>query len=299
MSHLVVPIYSMRSYDTGKYSILKDGNFKLHINRMDWDNDFLVVPDNCSDLEEFKSLNIISKDRIIEAKYGINAYETRGTFWENNTKQLDQIATHFNFTIVTDLPLYNGKNKFINNFNITKDPNNPRWYIDQFINDDIIAVNNAEKTYVLNQSQKDYLEECGAKGEIEVSTKVVSKKYFDKVGIEEVELPDFDIFFPFRLSDPAYKFEEVLKLKEKILITDPNDSWKEENNNGNIIKKRFTKRQYYGIIYRKPKVLYNEDPDKIFHPGLADFIYFGCDIESPHKIPTLKDVLIENKNYFY
>ena len=25
---LVVPIYSMRSYETGEYSILKDGNFK-------------------------------------------------------------------------------------------------------------------------------------------------------------------------------------------------------------------------------------------------------------------------------
>ena len=43
----------MRSYETGDYSILKDGNWKLHINRMNWDKDVLVVPDRCSDLEEF------------------------------------------------------------------------------------------------------------------------------------------------------------------------------------------------------------------------------------------------------
>lgn len=292
MSFLVVPIYSMRSYETGQYSILKDGNFKLHINRMDWDNDYLVVPNNCSDLEEFKSLNIINEDRIIEAQYGKNAYETRGTFWQNNN------FDEYNATIVTDLPRYKGKNKFINNFNITKDPNNPRWFIDEFIEDDIEAVNNAEKTYVLNQDQKDYLEQCGAKGKIEVNTKVVSKKYFDKVGIEKRLLPHFDIFFPFRLSDPAYKWNEVKNLNKTILITDPNDSW-DGTGKANIFKNKFTKRQYYGIINSKPKVLYNEDPSKIFHPGLADFIYFGCDIESPYKIPTLEEVLIDDKNYFY
>ena len=51
---LIVPIYSMRSYKTGDYSILKDGNFKLQLNRMDWDQDILIIPK-----KEIKTINDI------------------------------------------------------------------------------------------------------------------------------------------------------------------------------------------------------------------------------------------------
>lgn len=296
MSNLVVPIYSMRSYKTGKYSILKDGNFKLHINRMNWKKDLLVVPDKCSDLEEFKSLNIIPKENIVKAQYGKNAYETRKSFWENNEQLSD-----YGLTIVTDMPRYKGPCKSINNFNITKDPKNPRWYIDEFINDDVEQVKIAEKTYVLNETQKKYLVSQGApKDKIIVSTKVISKKYFDVVGTcLPNDLPEFDIFFPFRISDPAYQFDDIVETNQEkiILITDPNESYKGFYKN--IVKKRFTKREYYGILELRPKVYYYENPEKIFHPGLADFIYFNCDITSIWNIPTLKDVLIEDENYFY
>ena len=81
---LIVPIYSMRSYETGKYSILKDGNFKLQINRMNWDYDLLVVPTNIADLDEFLDLGILPMSQIISAEYGENAYETRKIFWNKN-----------------------------------------------------------------------------------------------------------------------------------------------------------------------------------------------------------------------
>lgn len=289
----------MRSYVTGEYSILKDGNWKLHINRMDWDKDVLVLPDRCSDLEEFLSLNILTPNQIIYGNYGENAFETRKNFWRWNLG-LDRLG----LDIVTDMPKYYGDQKFYNNFNITKNPNNPRWYIDEFIADDLAACKAAEKTYVLNQNQKDYLVELepSLEDKIEVDQKVIRKDYFDKVGTEvPTDMPDFDIFFPFRISDPAYKFLEVVQNnpEKTILITDPNDSYKEHYGTGfkNVIKKRFTKRQYYGIIdYYKPKIIYNEDPSKVFHPGLADFIYFACDIESPYRIPTLQEVLINGKN---
>ena len=81
---LVVPIYSMRSYETGEYSILKDGNFKLQLNRMNWDKDILFIPQNTSDLNEFLDLGILPRDQIKTANYGENAYETRKMFWKEN-----------------------------------------------------------------------------------------------------------------------------------------------------------------------------------------------------------------------
>ena len=285
---LIVPIYSMRSYKTGDYSILKDGNFKLQLNRMDWDQDILIIPKNTSDLDEFLDLDILPIDQIKTANYGENAYETRKTFWKENQTFIDA----WGLPIVTDITGYTGSNWFINNFNITKDPEVSRWYIDEFIEVDVNSIKRATMTYVLNQGQKDYLRNFTT-SPIEVNTKVVRKEYYDRVGTKVPNLDfNFDIFFPFRLSDPAYKFTEVVENnpEKTILITDPNDSYTE--NYSNVIKKRFTKAEYYGIISTRPKIIYNENPEKIFHPGLADFIYFGCDIVCPYNLPTLEDILI-------
>lgn len=293
---LIVPIYSMRSYETGKYSILKDGNFKLQINRMNWDHDILIIPKNTSDLDEFLDLGILPFDQVKTAEYGENAYETRKIFWKKNQAYLDA----YGLPIVTDITGYTGNNELINNFNITKDPEVSRWYIDEFIDIDVESCKRAKKTYVLNEGQRDYLLSIDPDLNVEVNTKVISKRYFDQVGVQQPwPMPEFDIFFPFRLTDPAYSFEQVVFQNEgsTILVTDPNDSYK--NQFGNVTKKRFTKREYYGIIYTRPKIIYNENPNKVFHPGLADFIYFGCDIECPYTLPTLEDVLIEDKDNFY
>ena len=296
---LIVPIYSMRSYETGKYSILKDGNFKLQINRMNWDYDLLVVPTNIADLDEFLDLGILPMSQIISAEYGENAYETRKIFWNKNQADLDVLG----LPIVTDITGYTGDNELINNFNITKDPEVSRPYIDEFIYSDVNSIRRAEMTYVLNEGQKEYLHSIDPDLSITVSQKVITKKYFDRVGVEHPwPIPEFDIFFPFRLTDRAYKFEETVAkhADQTILITDPNDTYDGFGDGfSNVIKKRFTKRQYYGIIDTKPKIIYNENPNKVFHPGLADFIYFGCDIECPYTIPTLEDVLIEDKDNFY
>ena len=298
MSKLIIPIYSMRSYDTGKYSILKDGNFKLQINRMNWDDDVIVVPEDSSDLDEFLDLGIVDKHQVIKAKYGENAYETRKMFWRSNQKTLDTLR----MDIVTDITGYNGTNNFINNFNISADPKNPRWYIDEFLYHDIDAIKLADKTYVLNHSQKKFLVSCdpNLEDKIEVSTKVITKKYFDKVGTEKIALPDFDVFWPFRISDPCYRFDDTIQNNstKTFLITDPNDSYNAKY--PNVIKKRFTKRQFYGIIEGRPEIIYNENPNMVFHPGLADFLYFGCPITSDYHIPTLEEVLIdENTINFY
>lgn len=291
---LIVPIYSMRSYTDNTYSILKDGNAKLHFNRLDYD-DYITIPENTADFLEFVSLDLINPDHIIKVKYGENALETRKIFWQLNQDFLDS----FNLEIITDITGYTGKHKFYNNFNVSKLLEYPREYVDQFFESDISSIRTGEHTTVLNQCQKDYIVELYLEldTKISVNQKVVSKNYFHKVGID----PFFDflftnnkniIFFPFRISDPCYKFDEVIEKYSNhiIVITDPNNSY--SSNYSNVILIKPNKKQYYGILSNRPTIIYNENPDKIFHPGLADFIYFGCTIISDHNIPKIQDVLI-------
>ena len=141
----------MRSYDTGLYSILKDGNFKLHISRMDYENDIIVIPSNASDIDEFLALGLTKNHILVE--YPKNAYESRKIFWDKYEHFIDS----HNMEVLTDITGYNGMMPFSNNFNITKDPNTPRWYIDEFIESDLDSIRRGKKTTVLNQYQKDYL----------------------------------------------------------------------------------------------------------------------------------------------
>lgn len=290
---LVIPIYSMRSYETGLYSILKDGNFKLHINRIE-NNDILVIPSNSSDKEEFLSLGLHSN--IIEVEYFSNAEENRKKFWSKYQQYFDS----FNLSILTDITGYTGNQDLYNNFNITYNPKIIRPYIDKFFDVDTLSVLKSIKTTVLNHNQKDsfidnnYQElSIYLKSKLEVNQKVISKRYFDLVGTKQINIPKFDIFFPFRLTDKAYKFEKTVeKYKDKIiLITDPNSSYSANYENVKVIKP--TKPEYYYILSKRPTIIYNEDPELVFHPGVADFIYFKCNIVSEYKIPTLKEVLIE------
>jgi len=292
MHKLRIPIYSMRSHIDNTYSILKDGNLKIHLCRMDLDNDYLVIPNNTKDLLEFINLNLIPSNHLIQAKYGINAVDTRDTFWINNLKLIDQL----NLDIVTDITGYPGQRNFSNNFNITKLPNIKRSYIDKFFNSDIESIKKAEITTVLNQCQKDYIISLYPELEdkVVVNQKVISKEYFDKVGVEkiDIEIGEKTIFFPFRLSDLAYKFEQTVdKYKDyDFIITNPNDSYSGNYKNVKIIKP--TKKQYYWILSQQPTIIYNENPELVFHPGLMDFIYFNCNIICPYNIPTLEDGLI-------
>ena len=194
MGKLIIPIYSMRSHVTNKYSILKDGNFKLHINRMNHKKDFIVVPENTSDLKEFLDLGLVTKAQVILGKYGINAYESRKIFW--NINNFDDLKME----IITDVTGYNGSMEFENNFNVSKTKNNPRWYIDEFFNTDLISISRAKKTSLLNLNQLEYFREFDTSSTLEVNTKVISKRYFDAVGVKPVDLPHFDIFFPSMIS---------------------------------------------------------------------------------------------------
>ncbi|AAP75948.1 RB69ORF046c hypothetical protein [Escherichia phage RB69] len=107
------------------------------------------------------------------------------------------------------------------------------------------------------------------------------------------------IFHPFRISDPCYRFEQVvecaIQLGQPLYITDPNNSFDRNKYPEEALIRIFkpTKTEYYQILKGRPKIQYFENPEEVFHPGLGEFIYFNALISSPYNIPKYEDVVIE------
>lgn len=301
---LIVPIYSMRSYETGKYSLLKDGNLQLHLNRHT-DGDIIVVPpqDKCEDLSELRKY--FPEIQFISVNYRENAYETRKNFWEYNTFVIDGLIEYCGCdALVTDITGYSGNNKVYFNFNITKDPEVERPYIDEFIYTDVESVNKSAFTTVLNECQKQTLVDYGADPDkIYVNQRVVKpgvpERFLD--GHEPIKIKEF--FFPFRLSDPCYKFDIAYKVLDSynegiiLRITDPNDTWDKEKH-PNCVLSKYTKQEYYAVLKGQPRILYFENAEKVFHPGLGELIYFKCDLISPYKLPKIEDIIVNEPIWY-
>ncbi|ADG36044.1 conserved hypothetical phage protein [Acinetobacter phage Acj61] len=302
MRKLIVPIFSMRSYETGLYSVLKDGNFQLHLSRARA-GDVITIPTAIADYDELKEL--FPEFVYIQVPYMTNAFETRRSFWNCNRDKIAKIITFLDCDIVvTDITGYFGKIPIIFNFNITADPENPRAYIDGFLQTDVASVILSQRTFVLNQCQKDVLVENGAPAEkIVVCQKVVSPEIIDRYlgDAEVIHIGDRTIFHPFRISDKCYDFDAVveksMELKNgAVFVTDPNDTFDRSKypERAVIHNIKLSKQDYYRVLIGQPKIIYNENPQKVFHPGLAELIYFDADIESEYIMPLYEDVVIEN-----
>ena len=297
MAYFRVPNFSMRSYETGEYAVLKDGNFQLHLNRASA-GDIIAVPRNTSDIEECRSL--FPEFEFVPLWYKENAYESRKHFWEENQFVVDSLVDYYDCAyLVTDITGYTGAHEVFFIFNVTKDPENPRYYIDEFIDIDVKSVNRSVATFVLNQCQKDVLVAAGAiPGNIFVDQRVISPSVMERYteGLEPIHLDG--IFHPFRISDPCYRFDQVVECAiatgRILYITDPNMSFKRERYPEEAVIRvlHLTKKEYYQVLMGRPCIKNFENPEKVFHPGLAEFIYFNAVINSPYNIPTYKQVVI-------
>jgi hypothetical protein len=241
MKILWIPIFSMRSYETSQYSICKDGNFQLTFARIiasDFDSIVVTVPYQESDLQEFKEQNKeLLKDRDITFQYmfyGTNAVDTRKTFWTQNAKSIYFGLFEDFDLVITDITGYPGKTHYINNFNVTKLPELDRPYIDEFFQQDLKAMDGALFTTVINPRQREYILEKvpHLKDKVFAYTKVAHSQMMPSDHQTRIFTPLREIFWPFRISDKAYKFNEFVEMfveqkldrKYKIVITDPNDS---------------------------------------------------------------------------
>jgi hypothetical protein len=287
MRALWLPIFSMRSYETGKYAILKDGNFQLALARAlasDFDYVALGVPLNSSDYAEAAAFVHARTDRIKirPFEYGENAVETREIFWAAN--DVDKI--HGFDLLITDITGYYGKLPVIYNFNITKLPELDRPYIDKFFEKDLKSIEQSLFTTVINPRQREYI--------LEVRPDLIDRVFFDLKCAHSLLLPKSKptppacdpmlIFWPFRLSDKAYKWTEFLEAFERqgladkgwfVVITDPNES------SGDALpdyvqRIKPTKAEYYGHLDSVPMIVMLDDIDTVLHPGTVEFLYYGC-----------------------
>lgn len=298
MNILWIPIFSMRSYDTGEYSILKDGNFQLTMARVlasDFDLVTVAVPEQSSDFEEvllrFKDANVY----FTKMKYGLNAVQTREIFWVQN-----QIPSAYDL-VISDITGYTGDSQVIYNFNITKLPELDRPYIDRFFEQDLKSIEQSVFTTVLNPRQREYILEVrpDLESKIVVHTKCVHSAMMPSSAPMDFMM-DADpkvVFWPFRISDKAYGFSEFLQaftnqglqdLGYGIVITDPNDSATELPPFVSKIKP--SKTEYYEILSSQPTVVMLDDIDTVLHPGTIEFFFYGC------PVITFESKLIQNPN---
>lgn len=299
MNVLFCPIFSMRSYKTGKYSILKDGNFQLTMSRVlasDFDTIMVTVPNDASDfqetLERFKANKNVY---FVKAKYGENAAQTRTTFWEQN----EHFETMFVDVLITDITGYPGKIPVIYNFNITKLPELNRPYIDEVFDKDLDSIQQSLFTTVLNPRQREYILECrpDLANKVQVYLKCANETLLPTGETPLYMLDSMTIFWPFRISDKAYKWVEFIQAFEEqnlqehgwqIMITDPNQS--SQNLPKYVTVLEPTKEQYYRILEGRPIVVMLDEIDTVLHPGTIELMYYGC------KVITLPSSLIPHEN---
>ncbi|AZU98574.1 hypothetical protein [Acinetobacter phage AbTZA1] len=307
MARMIVPIFSMRSYETRKYAVLKDGNFQLHLHRAQ-PGDLIAVPFNISDMGDLTYL--FPDFKFVQFQYGFNADETRQWFWDWNQSNVDEIMRVYNLdTLITDISGYNGVHNFIFNANISKVSSMPRLYIDKYWDKDLETAKSAIRVFVLNHSQKDEFVANGISADkIVVSQKVVNpsviERYTKRIDHDEIQpLGSNVVFFPFRISDPCYDFMGVAKTCAEtgnmLVITDPNDTFIDKKSmlkrmypNLEIMECKLDKVSYYIVLSQHPTIIYNENPDNVFHPGLGELIYFDANIISDYNIPSIDDILI-------
>lgn len=291
MKVLFVPMFSMRSYATGQYATLKDGNFQLSMSRIlacDFESVVVCVPRDASDLDElnlkYKDLLEAGKISFRSIEYGENAVDTRKTFWGVNWVPFWCAEKNFDL-LISDITGYKGLLPVVYNFNITKLPELDRPYIDQFWEQDLEAIQTSLFTTVLNPRQREYIvqQRPDLDSKVIVHSKCAHEDLMPKSVIQLASTKT--IFWPFRISDKAYKWTEFLEaFKEQrleaegftVVITDPNESSAELP--AFVTKISPSKEEYYKILSSRPIVVMLDDIDTVLHPGTVEFFYYGCPV---------------------
>lgn len=288
MNVLFIPIYSMRSYETGKYAVLKDGNFQLTMARVlasNFDRVFVAIPEDLSDLddltERFKDSPHVY---FTQMKYGANAVATRDFFWISNTELMKSLELNVDL-IISDITGYTGQKPVVYNFNITKLPELDRPYIDRFFEQDLKSIEQSLFTTVINPRQREYI--------LEVRPDLLDKVIVNTMCAHTDLLPKFPkrkpveklVFWPFRISDKAYQWSEFLEAFEEqglheegyvVLCTDPNDTL--ECDKSFVMSKKLSKEEYYQMLSAQPIIVMLDDIDTVLHPGTIEFFHYKCPV---------------------
>lgn len=286
---LLVPVLSMRSYETGKYNLMADGNVSRIVSKL-YESDFksatILIPDedridNKGELERLMRSALRGKNvRLLScAAFGNNAHETRTSkkffsflcsigyeeydvvLVEPNQLAMDLLSYHFWDDDMLD--------KFVFWCPVSKTTGFTPSFIEEFDKKDMMIAKFI-KTAVATQSQAGFL-----KGKSFVDETFYNAEAFDYK----------TVFFPFRLSDPCYKAKEVkdvlTRLKSKynfkVLYTDPNQSGVFDDDDL-FVRVPSQKEVYIQILKSRPIIPYFENSDDVLHISIFEFMYYGCDV---------------------
>lgn len=280
---LMIPIFSMRSYETGIYNLSADGNmarilsFLLNAN---YKFATVLIPDKCSGIEEIKT--ILKKNNANPVyfhctnAYGENAKQTREDVKSFLNVLMNEIDPDPYDIIITEpnmlsweLALYFPKKTIYWCVASVTDQGTP-WFV--------------KKYETIDRNIASLVPTCCA---VQAQVNALKGKSF--VG-EFYDPTKFDfkvIFFPFRLTDENYKakefYEFVSKLYDsgkrnfKVLYTDLNESgiFSEVDPFEKVSSK---KTNYISILKGKPIIPYFDNSEVLLHISYKEFEYYGCKI---------------------
>lgn len=306
----IVQMFSMRLRTGSEYNVLADGNLTMTLHRIvsiaksNQQIKFVItVPTKTVGLSALKMLMIKLRCSNIEfepkAFYSTNAAKTRKTIANYSINEIvsddtDLIVSEFSLLDRND-PLHRPR---IYNYNISSDAALKRGWIDDMFNDMVASLSHDSKPecFVLNAGQKTKLCKALPENNIVVETEwfdrdlieIIMKQYVaDRVVKEFVKMFSINknsVFFPFRLTDKVYKFDELVKSDKLIFVTNPNSADIKYDNVvdlSRVFEYLDSKTMYYSALAAVKQVGLAipcfEDPRLIMHQTIVEMEFLASD----------------------
>lgn len=306
-----VPIVSMRSYSTGKYNLDSDGNVNRAVSFFTENplgkphSATIILPANYEGSnfhEKFRKADVITKF----GKYPENAKATRedsDNILSNRLREMFEIMPEKEYdTIIVESPALFKKIKefwpdafdvvFWNPVSRTIN-SKPTFMSDEALDElDQVSVD-SDLLIVATKSQAEYYEKTYKKNSFVFSNFILKKDVtYDKQEVEHIQeffnkmFNGMDkYFFPFRLTDKGYRFQETVDFLVKtdkpfvIFFTDPNESGiindefkaKYDKVKHFFVKVPTDRKTIYSFMKAVP-CIYNESYD-IHHASLEEIKY--------------------------
>lgn len=282
---LYIPIYSMRSYETGLYDVSCDGNVNRFISKfskINYKSLTITYPEKTEN-EYFIRCFLRRVDLIKCEAYGINALATRKNEegWFKFLHKLDRSK----YDVVLFEPNVIGKYQFEDRIKVmywmpvSSTINNRVEFLKEFYDLDLINTLKYE-TFVCSKNQK----------ELYTTAHIDNDVFANSIFIDEETIYPYDssyhyekniIFNPFRQSDKGYKIKELYtaleaidKSKYIVLYSAPNGF--DVQTSIPRMRVKTDRKIYYNILKSRPIIVYLENPDEILHTSIFEFMYFNC-----------------------
>lgn len=232
----------MRSYKTGAYSLLADGNLNIvlhHIYNSSKTNHYTItIPDKHVHEDLVILQDIIlpmfkCEIELLPIHYGVNADDNRTVVpdtIEINFLEYANVVSYFE-NLRPGIP-------WVLKMHMSKIEELDRPYADKHYDTFIEALYDTHliQADVLNYAQYEQVYRTNPliSYKVNVNEQCLNKKLYAKLFRKftnykmadklDAVIPYGSVFFPFRISDTAYDFERVKTLGAPIVVTDPNES---------------------------------------------------------------------------